>query len=335
MRKIRALIIALIILSLSLGIVAYAADQTARLKAGLQSDFLYYSVAIGELNNGQANNKKEFKKEYDKKFVVVSGEIKSDSVTSKGKKIMLYESGSQKVVNIDSSSKDVIDIANLLTSGSKITVFGKLSVTGFSDDSYEIIAQKISVGTSAVIPNHSYAYVDGKVYSGKRISDLSDSQVTYYVPESWQNGYVKSALTNNDVKGYQYSLNAISPQNTDCPENFYIFYFNYETYLEKPPKNPTDGDNEDIEEVIIRNILQNLKDDFKISISDIKDANGVELDYFATTYRPKDGNDYRLEFVFKPTDKGIVCMLYLYYPKESAVRHVDDVVYVIETMETK
>ena len=78
-----------------------------------------------------------------------------------------------------------------------------------------------------------------------------------------------------------------------------------------------------------------MKNDFKINISDIKDSNGTEFDYFATTYRPKDGNDYRLEFVFRPEEKGIICMLYLYYPKESAVKHVDDVIYVLETMETK
>lgn len=336
MNKKRALIAASIILSISSGIVVYAADQTARLKAGLQSDYLYYSVAINELNNGQAKDKKVFKNEYDEKYVVVTGEIKEDSVTSKGKELILYEPGTQQVATIDSSAKETIDIAKSLVPGNKITVYGKLAVTGFSDDGYEIVAKNISMIGSSIIPVHSYAYANGNSYNGKKIQDLTpDNRVTYYVPDTWENGYVKSALTNNDVKGYQYSLNAISPQNTDYPEIFYIFYFNYETYLEKPPKNPTDGDNEDIEEEIIRNILQDLKNDFKINISDIKDSNGTEFDYFATTYRPKDGNDYRLEFVFRPEEKGIICMLYLYYPKESAVKHVDDVIYVLETMETK
>ncbi len=51
------------------------------------------------------------------------------------------------------------------------------------------------------------------------------------------------------------------------------------------------------------------------------------------SYDSKDGNDYRLEFLFKPDQKGIVCMLYLYFPKEGEVVHTQDVAYVVMTME--
>jgi len=336
MSKTKAIIATLIIMSMSFGVVVYAGDQAARLKAGLENDYLYYSVGISELHKEQEKDKKAFKTEYDDKYVVISGEIKSDSITSNGKKIILYEPETQQSTEIDSSSKNIVNIVNTLSSGDIVTVFGKLSVTGFSNDNYEIVAKSINNTASVMIPIHSYAFVDGNIYSGSKVSDLtSDNRVVYYIPSTWQNKYVKSVLNNNGVKGYQYSLNSISPQNTDYPENFYIFYFNYETYLEKLPNYLMDGDKEEIEKVIIRNILQNLSDDFKVSISDMKDSNGVEMDYYATTYRPKDGKDYKLEFVFKPDEKGIVCMLYLYYPMESAVRHVDDVVYVIETMEIK
>ena len=47
MNKKRALIAASIILSISSGIVVYAADQTARLKTGLQSDYLLVLYVTG------------------------------------------------------------------------------------------------------------------------------------------------------------------------------------------------------------------------------------------------------------------------------------------------
>ena len=153
----------------------------------------------------------------------------------------------------------------------------------------------------------------------------------YNIPSSWSDKKVCSALTNNDVKGYQYYLNALPPYDTKKPEIFYIFYFENERYLEKPPKNANDGDNEYIEEAIVRNILQQFDEETKINVDDIKDFKGTEYDYFSKMIRVG-GIDYRAEFVFIPDNAGITCMMYLYFPSESSVHHTEEVAYVVETM---
>ena len=144
-----------------------------------------------------------------------------------------------------------------------------------------------------------------------------------------------SPLTNNGVKGYQYSLNAISPVDKDSmeyPELFCIFYFINETYLKETLSKPTEWDIESIEKEIIKNIVPGLDENYRIDIDDISLHNGEEADYSTLTYKPKDGKGYRLEFVFRPDEKGITCMLYLYYPTDNAVRHTKEVAYVVETM---
>ena len=70
-------------------------------------------------------------------------------------------------------------------------------------------------------------------------------------------------------------------------------------------------------------------------IDTLKLSDGKKFDYCSTIYKPKDGNDYRLEFFFKNDATGIVCMLYLYYPNDNAVNHIRDVAYVINTLETE
>ena len=62
-------------------------------------------------------------------------------------------------------------------------------------------------------------------------------------------------------------------------------------------------------------------------------SDGKKFDYCSTVYKPADGNDYRLEFLFKHDSKGFVCMLYLYYPNDYAVNHLQDVAYVVQTLQ--
>ena len=83
---------------------------------------------------------------------------------------------------------------------------------------------------------------------------------------------------------------------------------------------------------IVRNILEELDEKFMIKMEEFKDPSGTQIDYFSTTYRPKDRHDYRLEFMFRPGKKGITCMLYLYYPSDIAVNHLREVAYLVETL---
>lgn len=200
-------------------------------------------------------------------------------------------------------------------------------VLGFS------VAVSAADQTAKLKRNLSSLNIGDSVYTGRELTDMcADGHVSVKVPESWMDDYVVSRLTNNGISGYQFALNALEPVNTEYAEMFYCFYFDYETYLDKPPARPTDGDNEDIEKVIMKNILTGLEDTFRFKVNDLAAANGVEYDYCSVTYRPADNNDYRLEFVFRPDSTGIVCMLYLYFPKAGAVNHTDEVTYAVESV---
>ena len=325
----------LVMTLLTAGMAVRAADQTARLKNSLQEDIMYTVSAPETLENAWNAGTSGFKAQYNGKHVVLSGEIRSGSVTSGSKQVTLYGTGTGSVrkVTVDMSGQSEVTVANL-KAGDTLTVYGQISVSWLLSKSFSITAEHAEVNSGRQFTATSAYFWPDTVYDGTELNDMaSDGHVILKVPADWVDDYVCSRLTNNGINGYQFSLNAISPAHTDYPEIFYIFYFDNETYLEEPPSNPTEGDNEDIEEAIIRNILENLDDDFKIKVSQITTANGRELHYSSETYRPADGNDYRLEFLFLPEDEGITCMLYLYYPKSSAVNHLQEVTYVVESLE--
>ena len=314
----------------ALSAAVYAVGVNARLKAGIESNILYYSESIATLSSMNRLNLNGFKEKYDDRYVVVIGEIREDSVSSKGKELKLYEPQQDVAVTIDSSLEELMTTVKSLQVGDIITVYGRVELKGIRNDSFQIEAQSITKG-EADLQKHLYFDRNGTVYQGKQISDLTaDGRIRYSIPESWDSQYVVAPLTNNGVKGYQYFLNAVSPQQVEYPEIFYIFYFDYGRYLKDPPKNPSDSTIINIEEAIIKdNICKDQVD--KVKLTEVKDTNGNVYHYCNTTY-PKQGKvQYRLEFVFIPDEKGIVCMLYLYYPKEEAIRHVDEVVYVIES----
>lgn len=320
-----------VLLTATLASPVYAKDHSARLKDCLQSEYIYYATSIYNLNYEMYYNKAGFKKDFDNRCVVIYEDVKVESVSSYGYEMTVSDAAGNKC-KINTSSPNVKAVAERLSNGNKVTVYGKITVTGLRSDSYEIIARNIVLGEKSFSAG-SYVYDYEYVFDGVPEESITTSgNVTFSIPQSWMSDYSRAKLTNNGIKGFQYYLNSVEPLNMDYPEVFSIFYFNNETYLEKVPTNPTDGDNKDIEEAIVRNILQDLEGSFKIKMESFKDINGEKIDYYSTSYRPKDGHDYRLEFLFKPGKKGIVCMLYLYFPTEAAVNHVREAAYLVENL---
>lgn len=314
-RKLTAILLVLLtfVSSTSVG----AAQQTARLRSCLETEHMYQVLTPDVLS-------KQSLKGRDDQFIAFTGLIKYSSVEKNHKKITVY--GDSIGVEVDTSSSAVIGTVGQLKLGDYVTVYGQV-------DGSEVDAEHLVVNPEKAPEILSYVFYPDKAYNEKAVTDLArDGHVTFYLPESWDNEFVSGRLTNNDVNGYQFFLNAIYPQNLNYPENFYIFYFNYETYLDKVKKNPDSADIEDIEELVIDNILQVLSDNFKIDITTLKLSDGKKFDYCSTVYKPADGNDYRLEFLFKHDSTGFVCMLYLYYPNDYAVNHLKDVAYVVETL---
>jgi hypothetical protein len=310
----------------------YAAESM-RLKKSLESEHFYLPSTIEDLNESIKRDKKAFKESLDDRDVVLKGRIHHGSVSKNGRSMTIFSKDGNNSVELDTSSDITLPTANSLKTsvGEYVTVYGRLNVNGLNGSLYSIKAHKLVVGNNE-ISDADYVTIDNVGYSGTINNKLTrDEHVKMYVPNEWQDRFVSSELANNRVTGYQYTLNAISPGNIKYPENFYVFYFINETYLKELPKNLDEY--REVEKAIVKNILQKMDEDIKVSISGFTDTFGNKWDYSTTTYRPKDGNDYRLEFLFKPDQKGLVCMLYLYFPKEGEVVHTQEAAYFAMTME--
>ncbi len=329
--KIIVLFVLITILAADMHVIA-ATQQKYRLRDCLQNDHMYLSKTILSLNVLQNSDKDSFKKEFDNSFVVLSDNLCVSSISKNFKEIEITDSNGSSCI-IDTSDSEIKSIVETLNVGDYVVVYGKLSVKGLSNDSYEIIAEHLLVNSSVSFDKDIYVFFKDDEYSGILVDSLIDEgTVKYYIPSTWDSRYVKDVNNNNNISGYQYYLNVIEPINTTFSENFYIFYFEYETYLENPIVDPSDGNIKKIEALIIDNILIGDGEDVsKGDIKIIKDANGSEIHYLGVPY-VIGSNSYNLEFVFRPEKNGIVCMLYLYYPNDAYVHHTRDVAYLIETM---
>ncbi|MBR4343112.1 MAG: hypothetical protein IKP88_10510 [Lachnospiraceae bacterium] len=308
-----------------------AAEQTARLKYCLENDHLYMVLTPDFLGSYFAANKSGFKDKYEDAYIAMNGGIQYSSLSGGSKSIKVF--GNNTGVEVDTSKSSVNGMVGQLKIGDRVTVYGKIDVIGITSGSFKLVADYIVINPEKELPLLAYVYYPDKVYKEEEIKDLArDGHVSFNLPWEWKDEYVMGRLTNNDVNGYQFFLNAISPQNLEYPENFYMFYFKYETYLDKVKKNPDSFDIKDIEKLIIKNILGVLTGDFKVDISTVKFGGDKKFDYCSTVYKPAEGRDYRLEFFFKNDSTGIVCMLYLYYPDDNTNNHIRDVAYVIHSI---
>ncbi|MBR4780130.1 MAG: hypothetical protein IK014_02080 [Lachnospiraceae bacterium] len=305
----------------------WSTDMQGRLRDFLENEHKYNYYPINPLENLYYNNKNKKNSFKDiltgTPYIAFTGTIKS--ISSNRKEIKVSDNGAG--IKIDTSKDAIKGIVGSLYVGRKVTVYGKT-------DGTELDAEHISVDPLIESPTQKELYYPDKIVDKCEIIDdlAKDKHVSFEVPLSWKNDPATwGRLENNNVGGYQFFLNTMD-QNWDVPEFFYIFYFSYKTYLDKPPVNPTTGDHKDIEKKVLANILKDLSGSFDYKLDDIKIQNGAGLDYCLTTYRPADGKHYRLEFTFKPDNNGLVCMLYLYYPEDNTSNHIHEVSYVINSV---
>ncbi len=329
-KKLFSIILSVILMLICVSTPVYAASyEDCRLYSCLTSDHMYRSINLYTLRTQQ--NRDDFKKIYDDLYVVISQDITVESIKNNNKEISIINSAGG-TCTVDTSDKEVKDIVSTLRIGDRLIVYGKVSVSGINNYSFKIIAEHILSKSSFQFENGSYVFYSSSEFKGSSTDVLSSRRnIEYRVPSTWADQYVQDLYINekdNGVSIYQYYLNALPIQNTDVPEIFYLFYFDNETHLDN-----SRYDVKKVEKAIIENILPDHEEkNIKIKIDSIETTNGIDLHYFSTMYKTRDGKDYRLEFLFRPDDNGIVCMMYLYYPREGYVRHTRDVAYLIETM---
>ena len=132
------LIASVLLLSLTFVQPVYGKDYTARLKECLNTEKLYKAVSVVGLNNSFNYDVRSFKNTYHNKYVVVSGSVKIDSVTEDQKEIVISDNGGNKcTVSITGANAEPG-----LYVGGEVTVYGKVTVKGIVNYSYEIAADQ-------------------------------------------------------------------------------------------------------------------------------------------------------------------------------------------------
>lgn len=300
------------------------AAEKYQLRTLLESQIVYYSTTIDKLCSDFQNKKDEFITLHNGEYVVISGRLDLSSVS--GKKGRLY--GTTQDSYVDFQAPDKKDLSNL-TVNSYLTLYGRIDVTGIKNKSITIKAVHVKTGYLST-DNRFLTYGNESNYPTIQVNDIyGDKHVTYEIPESWAGRYISTPLTNNGITGHQYNLNALPPQNAEDPEIFYIFYFNYTGRLTKPSKTGYSWNIHDIEKRIIQNIQSEITEDKWTSIDSFITGNNLKIDYYSAVYNEK----YYAEYFFIPDQKGITCMLYLYYPiEEKKYRAINDVAFLIETI---
>ncbi|MCR5683806.1 MAG: hypothetical protein K6G81_00090 [Lachnospiraceae bacterium] len=329
--KIAALVVLILLSSLISGRYTEAAQTTALLKECLLTETMYKAEYIDSLNTVFRNDLKNFRDLYNGKAVYVTGRVMPGSLKDGSSEMLLYGSAGRIVVDI--SARGLQGFYGGLSDYDPVTAYGRIRMTGILGDSYVLEAEHLSVGREEFIQERQYAFYGDDAVCGEPADDMAaDSHVVINIPEGWKDTYCMGRLTNNGINGYQFFLNAIEPRNLDYPEIFNIFYFNYLEYLEPTPKNPSKSARGYIEELIVKNILSGLDADFKLKSTSVKIENR-EYDYISTSYALNSGKTYNMEFMFLPDEKGLTCMLYMYYPREGTANHLHEVAYLIETID--
>ena len=270
-KKFTACLLALMIVLFNTSVGA--AEKTARLRSCLETVHMYQVFPIDFITSMAAESPSRFKDNYDDRYMAFTGQVRFGSVSDNHKSVKVY--GPNHYIEVDTSEQQVKNIAGLLKPGDYVTVYGQV-------DGKEVDAEYLYINPNFEIPSLKYVFYPDMIIDGETITDLAaDGHVLFSLPEDWKNDYVMGRLTNNGVNGYQFFLNAISPQNLNYPENFYIFYFNYETYLNPVKKSPDKYDIWDNESIVIKNILSTLSGDSKPSIFKMEHMLIIILQYIS------------------------------------------------------
>ena len=310
--------------------------STPDLKNFIEMETLYKSVSIKSLNAQHRIDKDNLSNNYNDKDigVAVYGVFRLNSLQS-DKEFYLYSDTSEEYIVID--TKDNKGIANSFKANDTVIVYGRLE--SIKKDSYKLRATHIDVNPTKLIKEGSYVYYGKESIS--MTSDFSlatDMHIKVNIPSSWNSRFVKDNLPNHKIHGQQYYLNALTPQNTEYAEIFYIFYLPYNEFVS--------GDVgfwtvDDVDKLVVQNVLteedgEEIDIKFKeTKVKKIDDLYHYDLDRKLVDDKKAIADDYALEFFFKHDGDytGTIVMLYLHYPNIENAKHLHEVAAVIKSLE--
>lgn len=145
---------------------------------------------------------------------------------------------------------------------------------------------------------------------------------SFSVPDTWTD--VESST--DRVYGFAYKLNEISGSYRTEPEQFYIFYFDCEKYLEDLSDRQS---LKKIERAIVNNILPD--DDTPVLSFPERTIirNGQKFSFYRTKYKDTAGKRHNVEFVFIPGKDGdMLCAVYVFLTSD----HKDEAISLLQSI---
>ena len=278
-------------------------------------------------------------------------EFKADSKAAKAKynnqPVLLYG----KVVSVDKDGKSLVvtglnntalnieancektlrSTARSYQAGTKVAMYGTLTVGFFTGDLYFTVDKFTQLPASA-LSGDMYYLADGTEYNKRNATKvtLNNGGVEYYIPSTWANGKIQHNITEENLgtmEGYQYVLNKLSPTDP-VPESLFVCYFDNNAHLAFPGDA---GETKLIEKAIVENILGSVG---IFPTKRVMTYYGEEYNYYDGVFKNalEAGDGYRCEFIFRADgDDGIVVVLYVY----REARHVKDVLFLTRFLEVK
>ncbi len=309
MKRNRLVALALLIVNTGLALCGWDWFNSPSVVMDTDARVIYQNIDAQVVIGDFATDDDLAKEKYDGNCYVFHGVISEKSRNNK--EITLGEP-----LTCSTSDKDIIKDIGRLPVGSKVMVYGKLSVGFFGGPDVDI--DKIDLEDEKHNSDKFYSTVSGKNIDKTTLKKrtFENTKATFLIPSKWskvEHDLVGEKL--GSMPGYQYRLNELSPKKPYA-ESLFVCFFDHASMVDINDLDRTD----DIEEAIIRDILgkDRLK---KYPLTTKKSYYGTQYKYYRDTYSKADIDKYQAEFVFQECSDGMIVYLYIYQEPNN----IDDV----------
>ncbi|MCM1124316.1 MAG: hypothetical protein NC416_17180 [Eubacterium sp.] len=286
-----------------------------------ESRILYQNCSVDQLLSDIGKNFDVAKDKYDDGYYIIVGKIAE--IADNNKEVVLGgdKGNSQGTITCSVDQSMIAGYRN----SDIVKVYGEVKISGSQNKpkiKMDLVKIEKADGYAAV--DTKYSYIEGGTYDTAVMQEqkLHGGKVKYYVPKEW--GAVEYNIVPDlgDMEGYQYVLNALPDKPAVEPESLFVCYFDSKNKLsDRDQVNETKA----IRKLIVTNIL---------GANDLKETKrktyyGTEYYYYVGTYKDKQEETHRVEFVFQDIkNEGMVVYLYVYEQEE----HVNDIMCVMRCL---
>ncbi|MBR6345174.1 MAG: hypothetical protein IKR70_05520 [Lachnospiraceae bacterium] len=269
---------------------------------------------------------------YNGRYYMVLGHVCSIADNDKSFELTYVNTITVGAATITASTKDSAIISKIsgLNVGDNVFVYCKVSVSTWGSGSISLsdIAE-VSATNDTFVMSNSYSVPSYKTICTDDMASrsLGDGLIKYYIPDEWADVEESLPLADGkyDLDGYLYRLNEISDTYTVRPEQVYVFYLDYNTFVSSK-SNWSKPDT--IEKELVKNILPtdsiNKVGDFKVDYSN-------NFDCYASNYTDAADIFHRINFIFTPVgdNEGLCVIMYVF----SEANYTEDIMFMLRSME--